>query len=165
MIKMFILVFFLVSPIAEADQCPWMPNSRIDGAYPGRAPWTTLVSGQGRCKFMSDSSRPSSSISLTQMVKVSADDAEKYVKTVGGGMAKNYIVAPLKAIGNEGVVVRQDEPNSRMLTLIGHEKDIVVMAQLSFFGGVNAEEQATAQTLTIETFTADTGGGLQLPSR
>jgi formylglycine-generating enzyme required for sulfatase activity len=51
-----------------------------------------------------------------------------------------------------------------MLTLIGHQKSIVVMAQLSFHGGVSAAQQATAERLTRETFALDTGGGLILPA-
>ena len=73
---------------------------------------------------------------------------------------------PLTAIGKSGVAVRQENvPGSRMLTLIGHYENIVVMAQLSFYGGVNEAEQASAVALTKETFVTDTGGGWQMPSQ
>jgi len=164
MLKPLILAICLVSPFAYADQCPWMPDSRINEAYPDRAPWTTMAGGQGRCKFVSDQSKPSSTLSLTQMLKASPLEAEKYVKTVAGGMAKSYLVKPAAAIGTAGVAVRQDDaPDSRMLTLIGHQKNIVVMTQLSFYGGVNAAQQVQAEALTKETFGIDTGGGLQMP--
>ena len=140
-----------------------MPVSRIDTAFPDRAPWSVLAGGQGRCKYIS-STKGTSTISLTQMIQTSAQEAESYVKTVGGGMAKSYLVTPLPAIGKAGVAVRQNDiPTSEMLTLIGHQKDIVVMTQMTFRGGVNAAQQATAEALTIETFTLDTGGGLVMP--
>lgn len=146
-----------------AGACEWMPISRIDQAYPDGAPWSTLAASAGRCKFSSDSSRPSSSISLTQMVQESPEAAAEYVRTVGGGMSKSYRVEPLAAIGEEGVAVREHAADGRMLTLIGHRKNIVVMTQMSFLGGVDEAEQAAAVELTLEWLELDTGGGLVLP--
>lgn len=158
------LVLFLASSLAHAQECPWLPVSRIDKAFPDRAPWSTMAGGQGRCKFISDQRRPASTISLTQMIQASASAAEKYVSTVGGGMVKSYLVTPLPAIGKAGVAVRKNDlPSNDMLTLIGHQKEIVVMTQMTFQGGVTDAHQATAQALTLETFALDTGGGLQMP--
>jgi hypothetical protein len=124
-----------------------------------------MAGGQGRCKFVSDQSKPSSTISLTQMVQTSAREAEDYAQTVGSGMAESYKVTPESSIGKAGVAVREKEAQgSRMLTLIGHQKNIVVMTQMSFLGGVSAAQQATAIDLTKETFALDTGGGLKMPS-
>jgi hypothetical protein len=161
-------VLLLVSPLATAENCPWLADSRINEAFPDRAPWTILegAAGPGRCKWVSDSSRPSSQISLIQMIKASPTEAQKYVKTVGGGMAKSYLVKPAPGLGKEAVAVRQNEDSaSRMLTLIGHQGTEVIMTQMSFHGGVNAEQQAEAEKLTVEMFGRDTGGGLVLPSR
>lgn len=163
-LKSLALALCLAAPLAHAQSCPWMPDSRIDAAYPDRAPWTVMAGGQGRCKWVSDQSKASSTISLTQMIQSSPAEAEKYVTTVGGGMAESgYAVAPLPGIGKAGVAVREKEPDSRMLTLIGHQKNNVVMTQMSFWKGVDAAQQAAAEKLTLETLAADTGGGLVMP--
>jgi hypothetical protein len=162
------LALLFVSQLVAAQECPWMADSRIDEAFPDGAPWSVMegAAGQGRCKWLSDSSRPSSQISLIQMIKGSPAEAEEYVKKVGGGMAKSYLVKPEASIGKEGVAVRQNEAaDSRMLTLIGHRGNEVIMTQMSFYGGVNAQQQAEAIKLTVEMFGRDTGGGLVLPSR
>ena len=166
MLKPLTLAICLASPFAHAEQCPWMPDRRIDDAFPDRAPWTTLTGGQGRCKFVSDERRPSSALSLTKIIRASPQAAEQYVKTVSSEMAKTYQVKPVTALGKAGVAVRQDDaPDSRMLTLIGHRKNVVVMTQMSFYGGVNELQQAKALELTTETFGIDTGGGLRMPSQ
>lgn len=152
-----------VSSIALAQDCPWMPDSRIDKAFPARAPWSTMAGDRGRCKFISTGTPPPSTISVTQMIKASAEEAEKYVKNVGSGMAKSYRVTPLPALGTEGVAVRENANDGRMLTLIGHQKSIVVMTQMSFREGVTETEQAAAVALTQEAFALDTGGGLEMP--
>lgn len=149
---------------AQAQDCPWLATSVIDQAFPEQAPWDVMAGGQGRCKFSSDASRPHSNISLTQIVHDSPAAAEQYAKTVAGGMAKaGYVVAPLPALGKEGAAVRQNQADSRMLTLVGHRGAIVVMTQMSFFGGVDAAGQGIAEKLTLDTFDKDTGGGLVLP--
>jgi hypothetical protein len=164
MLKALALALCFSAPLAHADSCPWMPDSRINAAFPDRAPWSVMAGGQGRCKWVSDESKPSSTISLIQMIEKSPAEAGKYVTTVGGGMAKSgYAVAPLPSIGEAGVAVRENEPDSRMLTLIGHQKNNVVMTQMSFYKGVNAAQQDAAVKLTQETFSADTGGGLVMP--
>jgi len=159
----------LAAPLAVADECPWMPNSRLDAAFADRTPWTIFAgqAGQGRCKWTSDESRPASVISLVQMIKTSPAEAEDYVKTVGGGMAKSYDVKPAPGIGKAGVAVREtgSPADGRMLTLIGHRGNEVIMTQMSFHEGVSAAQQAEAEKLTIEMFGKDTGGGLQMPSR
>lgn len=166
MLKPLTLAICLASPFAHAEQCPWMPDSRIDDAYPDRAPWTTVTGGQGRCKFASDERRPGSVLSLTKIVRTSPQAAEQYVKTVSDEMAKTYRVRPVAALGKAGVAVRQDNsPDSSMLTLIGHRKNVVVMTQMSFYSGVDEAQQAKALELTKETFVTDTGGGLPIPSR
>ena len=163
-LKSLALALCLAAPLAHAESCPWMPDKRIDAAYPDRAPWTVMAGGQGRCKWVSDQSKASSTISLIQMVQSSPAEAEKYATTVGGGMAKSgYAVTPLPSIGKAGVSVRQNEPDSRMLTLIGHQKNNVVMTQMSFWKGVDAAQAAAAEKLTLETLVADTGGGLVMP--
>ncbi len=162
------VVMLLISPFAMAEDCPWLADSRINEAFPEQAPWTIMegAAGAGRCKWLSDGSRPSSQISLIQMIKGSPAEAEKYVKTVAGGMTKSYLVKPAPGLGKEGAAVRQnEEPDSRMLTLIGHQGKEVVMTQMSFHGGVSKEQQAQAEKLTLEMFGRDTGGGLVLPSR
>lgn len=159
------LVLVFSSSVVSAEECPWMPTSRIDAAFKDRAPWSTMVVSQGRCKFVSDQRKPSSNISLTQMIKASPAEAQKYASTVAGGMAKSYVVTPNPSIGTAGVSVRQSEADGRMLTLIGHRDSTVVMTQLSFLGGVDEAQQSAAEALTLQTFDADTGGGLQLPSR
>jgi hypothetical protein len=161
---LFALLTLLASP-ALAEPCKWMPDSRIDEAYGDRAPWSTMAGGPGRCKFVSNPRQPASTISLTQMVKASPEAAADYARTVGGGMAKSYKVEPAEGIGVEGVAVRQHEADGRMLTLIGHKGNIVVMTQMSFLGGVDAAQQAEAITLTQMWFDLETGGGLVLPSR
>lgn len=161
----FSLVLFAGPVIAEP--CAWMPESRIDDAYGDRAPWSTMAGGAGRCKFISDSRKPASTISLTQMVQESPEAAAAYVRTVGGGMAKTYRVEPLKSIGEEGVAVREQEKDGkggRMLTLIAHRGNIVVMTQMSFLDGVDEAQQAAAVALTLEWLELETGGGLVLPS-
>jgi len=164
MLKTLTLGICLASPFAYADQCPWMPDSRINAAYPDRAPWTAMVGGPGRCKFVCDQRKASSTLSLTQMVKATPQEAEAYVVTVARGMAETYQVKPVNVIGKAGVAMREDSaPNSRMLSLIGHQRNIVVMTQLSFYGGVNEAQQAKAQELTTQTFAIDTGGGLRMP--
>lgn len=160
MLKPLAFALCLVSSLAHAQECPWMATSRIDKAIPEKAPWSVMAGGQGRCKFISGTN----TISLTQMVQASAEAAEKYVTTVGGGMAKSYAVSPLAAIGKAGVAVRQNDPKGDMLTLIGHQKSIVVMTQMSIRGGVSEAQQAAAVALTQETFGLDTGGGLKMPS-
>jgi len=164
MSKLLALALCLAASAAGAQPCPWMSASRLDQAFPDRAPWTVLVGGQGRCKFLSSGKSPASTIGLTQIVEASAEEAERYVKAVGGGMAKTYRVTSLPEIGMAGVAVRENGvKDSRMLTLIGHRKKIVVMAQLSFYGGVDETQQSAAVALTLETFALDTGGGLQMP--
>ena len=163
--KTMTFALLMLSPFASAGDCPWLEDSRIDSAFPDRAPWSVMSGGQGRCKWVSDSSKPASTISLTQMIQESDAEAADYAKTVGGGMAKSYAVSALPGIGKAGVAVREQAADGRMLTLIGHQKKIVVMTQLSFHGGVSAEQQATAEKLTQETFVADTGGGLVMPKK
>jgi hypothetical protein len=157
-------LFLFAGPIL-AEPCAWMPDSRIDQAYGDRAPWSTMAGSAGRCKFVSDSRKPASTISLTQMVQESLAAAATYVSTVAAGMAKTYRVEPLKSIGQEGVAVREQEKDGRMLTLIGHRDNIVVMTQMSFLGGVDEAQQAEAVALTLEWLELETGGGLVLPSR
>lgn len=167
MLKHIALALCLVSSAAaaRAQGCPWMAEGRIDKAFPGRAPWGTMAGGQGRCKFISSGTEPPpSTVSVTQILKASPEEAAKYVKTVGGGMAKSYAVSPLAALGTEGVAVRETSGDGRMLTLIGHAKNVVVMTQMSFPGGVKDAERDAAVALTQEAFALDTGGGLQMPS-
>ena len=95
----------------------------------------------------------------------SAQAAEAYVQKVSAGMAKSYSVKPSPALGTAGAAVRQnDAPTSSMLTLIAHQKAFVVMTQMSFHGGVSAEQQAKAEALTLETFGIDSGV-LAMPSK
>jgi hypothetical protein len=163
--KSLILAACFASSVAHAETCPWMTDSRLNAAFPDRAPWSVMVAGQGRCKFISDQSKPSSVISFTQMLNASPQEAEKYAETVGGGMAESYAVKSVPEIGKAGVAVRQKEAGGNMLTLIGHQKNIVVMTQMTFQGGVDAAQQAQAIALTKDTFSADTGGGLQMPKQ
>jgi hypothetical protein len=165
MLKTLALLVFLAPSLASAEECPWLPSSRIDHAYPDRAPWSTMIGGEGRCKFISDQSKPASVLSLTQIIKASPQEAEAYVKSVASGMAKSYNVTPAPALGKNGAAVRQKEASAHtMLTLIGHQKNVVVMAQLSFYGEITEAQQQQAQELTKETFTLNTGGGLKMPS-
>ena len=160
-----VLALLAAMPVA-ADDCPWLADSRIDTAFPDRAPFAIFAgaAGQGRCKWIGEAN---STISLVQMIKASPAEAEEYVKTVGGGMAKSYDVKPAPAIGKAGVAVRESgsPADGRMLTLIGHRGNEVIMTQISFHEGVSAAQQAEAEKLTIEMFGKDTGGGLQMPSR
>ena len=139
------------------------PDHDAPPAYPEMAPWALFVAESGRCKFMSTKLQSPSTLSLTQMIQESPERAESYARNVGSGMAKSYDVTPDPAIGKAGAAVREKTAGSRMLTLIGHQKNVVVMAQLSFYGGVSAAQQTIAEQLTQETFTADTGGGLKMP--
>src|SRR3569623_228455 len=163
--KMIFLALFLITPLAHAEQCAWMPDSTINEAFPDRAPWSLMVGGQGRCKFISDQGKPSSTISLTQMIEASPQEAESYARTVGGGMSESYAVPPDPGLGQAAYAVRQKEADGNMLTLIGHQKNVVVMTQMMFQGGVSAAQQAKAEELTRQTFAADTGGGLKLPGK
>jgi hypothetical protein len=163
--KLVFLSLCLIAPLVHAEDCSWMPVSKINAAFPDRAPWSLMIGGQGRCKFVSDQSKPSSVISLTQMIQSSPAEAESYAKTVGGGMAESYAVKPDPGIGKAGYAVRQKEADGNMLTLIGHQKNVVVMTQMMFQGGVSAAQQMVAEELTKQTFTADTGGGLKLPGK
>lgn len=157
------LYLLLAAPLAHAGDCPWMSTDQIDKTYPDRAPWSVMAGGQGRCKFVSDQSGPASTISLTQILQASPQEAESYVKTVADGMAGSYDVKPLPAIGKNGASVRKQDPTWDMLTLIGHQKNVVVMTQMNFYKGIDDKQQAAAVALTQETFGKDTGGGLVLP--
>ena len=140
-----------------------MPSSRIDKAYPELGPWSVIAGGQGRCKFVSDQTRPANAISFTQIIKPSAQEAEKYARTIGTGMSNSYDVKSVTALGNAGVAVRQ-KGGGDMLTLVANRKNTVVMTQMMFQGGVNSAQQATAESLTQETLGMDTGGGIVFPS-
>lgn len=163
-LMMFALAAFVMSP-AHAQECPWMTTGEVDAAFPERAPWEVLAGGVGRCKFVSDPSRPSSSFSLTQIMQADAGAAAAYVETTGKGMAGSYAVTAQPALGPKGVAVREQGGSpGRMLTLIGHADRVVVMAQLSFFEGVGEAETAAALKMAQRTLSLDTGGGLTLPA-
>jgi hypothetical protein len=150
---------------AHAQECPWMATADVEAAFPERSPWKVMAGGVGRCKFVSDPSRPSSTFSLTQIMRADAGAASAYVETTGKGMAGSYAVVAEPALGPKGVSVRESGGGAgRMLTLIGHRDRVVVMAQLSFFGGVSETETAAALKMAQQAFTLDTGGGLTLPA-
>lgn len=156
-------VSLMLTSAVQGQECPWLSTGRIDRAFPDRAPWEVMAGGAGRCKFSSDSTRSVSFVSLTQMLQADAAAAADYVEKVGKGMAASYAVTAAPELGAKGVAVRQREAGGRMLTLIGHRGNAVVMAQLSFLGGVDEAAAAAAVTLAREVFTVDTGGGLELP--
>jgi hypothetical protein len=149
-----LLLFLALGPLARAQDCPWLPDSRMDEAYPRMAPWNTLAGGVGRCKFISTGRRPNNVLTLTSMVKASPREAQSYVRSLHDSMAKTYQARPLPAIGPGGFSVRQrDDETSGFLTLVGHSGKVVVMAQLSFRAPVTDAEEAVAVALTKETFT------------
>ena len=53
-----LLLLLALGPLAQAQDCPWLPDGRMDEAYPRMAPWSTLAGGVGRCKFISTGRRP-----------------------------------------------------------------------------------------------------------
>ena len=163
--KGFAALFCFVASVAQAQDCSWMSVDRIDKAFQSRAAWSTMAADAGRCKFISTQAVPPSTISVTQIVKGSAEEAEKYARSVGSGMAASYRVTPLTAIGAAGAAVREKTNDGRMLTLVGHQKNIVVMIQMSFPGGVSPADESAAVAIAQETFGLDTGGGLKMPSR
>lgn len=155
-----------VSTTCFAD-CPWLPVSRMDEIFPDKAPWSMLDVRQGRCKFLTDESQaPIGSFAINQIVESSAKEAEEYVRSLGEGMAEggSYRVKPEPALGKAGIAVWPGKASDNsMLTLAGHEKNIVVMTNITFPRGIDAATQAKAIELTKKVFALDTGGGLQLP--
>ncbi len=147
-----LLLFFALGPLARAQDCPWLPDGRMDEAYPQMAPWSTLAGGVGRCKFISTGRRPNNILTLTSMVKATPREAEGYVRSLHDSMAKTYEASPLPAIGPGGFGVRQrGDETSGLLTLVGHSGKVVVMAQLSFRARVTDAEEAVAVALAKET--------------
>ena len=148
-----LLLSLAIEPLARAQDCPWLPDSRMDEAYPQMAPWSTLAEGVGRCKFNSVGRRPNNFFTLTSMVKATPREAESYVRSLHDSMAKTYQASPLPAIGPGGFGVKpRDDGTSGFLTLVGHRGKVVVMAQLTFREPVTDAEKAVAVALTKETF-------------
>lgn len=147
--------------------CPWLSESRMNDVFPDQAPWSTLDVRQGRCKFLTDQSRsPIGSLAVNQIVEPSAKEAENYVRSLGEGMAEggSYRVEPETRLGKDGIAVWPGKASDHsMLTLAGHDKNVVVMTSILFPHGVDAATQAKAIDLTKEAFAIDTGGGLQMP--
>jgi hypothetical protein len=139
----------------------------MDKLFPDKAPWSTLDVRQGRCKFLTDQSQaPIGSFAVNQIVESSAKEAEEYVRSLGEGMAEggSYRVKPEPALGKAGIAVWPGKASDNsMLTLAGHEKNIVVMTNITFPHGIDAAAQAKAIELTKKVFALDTGGGLVMP--
>lgn len=150
-----------------ADDCPWLPLSRMDKIFPDQAPWSMLDVRQGRCKFLTDQSKaPIGSFAINQIVEGSAKEAEEYVRSLGEGMAEDgsYRVKPESALGKAGIAVWPGKASdNNMLMLAGHRKNIVVQTSIQFGHAIDATTQAKAIDLTKEVFALDTGGGLVMP--
>lgn len=155
-----------VSKVCFAD-CPWLPTSHMDEIFPDQAPWSTLDVRQGRCKFLTDESQaPIGSFAVNQIIESSAKEAEEYVRSLGEGMAEDgsYRVKPEPALGKAGIAVWPGKSSDNsMLMLAGHQKNIVVMTNITFPHGIDAATQTKAIDLTKKVFGLDTGGGLVMP--
>lgn len=164
--NLILLVGFIVSTNCFAD-CPWLPLRRVDEIFPDQAPWSMVDERPGRCKFVSDLRRTLGGLlAVNQIVEGSAKQAEEYVRSLGEGMAEDgaYRVTPEPTLGKAGIAVWPGKASDNsMLYLAGHQKNIVVMTNLTFPDGIDAAALAKARDLTKTVFTLDTGGGLQLP--
>jgi Protein of unknown function (DUF1566) len=159
-------VYLAASTTCFAD-CSWLPESRLNEIFPDKAPWSTMDVRQGRCKFLTNqSSAPIGTLAINQIVESSAKEAEEYVRSLGEGMAEggSYRVKPEPTLGKAGIAVRPGKVSDNSnLILAGHEKNIVVMTTIMFPGGIDAATEGKVRELTKKVFTADTGGGLELP--
>lgn len=147
--------------------CEWMLDSRIDDAFPAGAPWSTIDSIEGYCKFASSEQLHSSTVSLTQIVRKSPAVAHGYVTAIADYMVEyeHFQAVRIPTIGSAGVALLQlkPEPEQQRLDILGNRDNIVVIAELRFDGGVDAEQRKAAELLIIEAFDADTQGGYPLP--
>jgi len=147
-----LLLALVLGPAARAQECPWLPEGRMDEAYPRMAPWRTMAGGVGRCKFISGGRQPNNVVSLTSMVKASPGEAESYVRSLHESMAGTYQASSLPALGPGGFGARQrGDETSGVLVLVGHGGKVVVMAQLAFRARVTEAEESVAVGLAKET--------------
>lgn len=119
---------------AAAEDCGWLPTAKLDAAFPQHAPWEVMVGGAaGSCKFASDGTRPANIFGANQMIKASPAEAESFVASLRGTMAKSYVVAPYPALGKAAFTYRP-KPGSgledRSIYFVAHEKQVAVIASL-----------------------------------
>lgn len=123
----------VAAPVA-AEDCGWLPTSKLDQAFPQYAPWEVMVGGvAGSCKFASDSSRPANIFGANQMIKASADEAEQFVAEMRAPMSQSYAVTPLPALGAQAFTYRP-KPGSgmedRSIYFVAHRQQVAVIASL-----------------------------------
>jgi hypothetical protein len=123
-----------LSCAASAEECGWLPTEQVDAAFPQYAPWGVMVGGAaGSCKFASDPTRPANVFGANQMVKASPAEAEQFVASLRGSMAKSYVVAPYPQLGKAAFTYRP-KPGSgledRTIYFVAHDAQVAVIASL-----------------------------------
>lgn len=144
----FILIAFSQGLVANAaEECEWLEKSKVDQAFPEYAPWQTMVGGAvGSCKFTSNPTQFINIFSVNQMVRSSAADAEKAARSTRTEVLKSYQVEAVPNLGKQGFRYWSKD-NLRLLSFVGHQKNILVTGSLYMQGEVTKAQAETAVKL------------------
>jgi len=146
-----VLMFLALAPVAGAlaDDCPWMAAAKLDELWPDAAPWDVMVGGPGSCKFTSDSTRPANIVGANQMIKASAAEAETFVASLQGTMAKSYEVAPVPALGKAAFTYKPKPGTGmegRSLYFVAHQGNVAVIVSMTMQETVTPKDVAAGES-------------------
>ena len=142
----FVLLSLGSTAAALAGQCPWLETAKLDELWSNAAPWKVMVGGPGSCKFTSDPSAPANIVGANQMIKASPAEAESFVASLKGTMAKSYDVAPWPSLGSAAFTYRPRQGSGmagRSLYFVAHRANVAVIVSMTMQAPVTpADEKA-----------------------
>lgn len=159
-----IIMFLLPLHAMAAEECAWLPVSRVAEVLSTYSPWQTMSGGQvGSCQFMGRSRAGPAMLGYTQMVKDSPGQAQDFVASMRRNLGSGHVIEELDGLGSKGFGYRPSDDSAgaerSTLFLVGHEGRVVVMGTLTVPGGISASSRDAFLALARSAFalSADPG--------
>jgi hypothetical protein len=112
-----------------AEDCGFLPTSRVDETFAEGAPWRTMVGGAiGRCAFLSNESAPPNFLDFMQQFKSSKADADKVYEAMRQGLAGEHALKDVKDLGDRAF---RYEPGEGATSIIAQKNRLVITVTLS----------------------------------
>ncbi|MDR2688807.1 MAG: hypothetical protein LBB76_03515 [Azoarcus sp.] len=146
--SLFALILVAATTTAyAAEDCGFLPASRVDEAFAEFAPWHTRVGGTvGHCVFLS-SKHASSMVSFIQQFKSSKADANGVYEAMRQGLDDGYTIKEVKGLGERAFSYEPKDDDSHMTAIVAQKDHLVITVTLSLQRAATAADLRAAVEL------------------
>jgi hypothetical protein len=138
--------------VHAAEDCGFLPTSKVDETFAEFAPWHTMVGGAiGHCTFLSNKRALTNSVSFIQQFKSSKADANGVYESMRRGLADDeYRVKDMKDLGDRAFRYEPKDGDAQglyMTSIVAQKGQLVITVTLNLQRAVTEADVRAAATL------------------